>query len=146
MTFLRFTAILIALTVGLPMLAALIRQYAGFNVSSSAFVIIPPMLAAIVEGQALARSQGRVPIAAEKLRFTGLGLLIVIVLNAVLFWIAAQSANELRLLFSAGPGGGLIAGLLAFFVALVAGSLYFFYGFGAATELRAIAKRAGRKK
>lgn len=145
MNILRFTLVMLGLMIGLPVLALIVESVAGFDITSSAFNIIPPMLAAMVEGQALARGENRGPTAAERLRLTLIGTGIYAVLQLVLLGAVAQLVPMFGEMLFSGVGIGLTSGLLIFFVVVAALSIYFFYWFGAKNELKAIAKREERK-
>ena len=144
MNLLRFTIVCVGIFIALPIAAALLNSFLGIDISSSAFGVIPPMIAALVEGQYMARTQERLPEMNEKLRLTVFGTLLVIALNTLVMALATQFFPGFAAAVGTGIGAGIAIGMFAFFAAVSAASIFFFFGFGAKNELKAMARRAER--
>jgi hypothetical protein len=136
----RYIAVFLGLAIGLPILLDLIATFAGINLSSSATAIIPPMIAAMIEGQYFARRHQRTPDRSDKLAFTKVALVFSLVCTAVLVALTYTLSADFRAYFD-DPVFLRIAGIIVVaFVPIFAIVAYVFFGLGARNELKRLRK------
>ena len=75
----RFATFYLGLSIGLPVLIYLIRQYLGFDLSSGGISLIPIMLTTLNEGARFVRATGRRPDNREAWKMAGLFALLGVI-------------------------------------------------------------------
>ena len=130
----RYAALYVALAVGLTLLAVAIETFAGFAVPSSVVSVVPPALAAMLEGSRIARS-ARAPMPKsqawrEALRMTGVALVINIAMLAI---VLALPGSEATLAASALD---VVALVMAILMALILLVNRYFLAMGMKNELK----------
>ena len=134
---LRYLLVFVGLTIGIPVLFAVLKSLFGLDLGSGGASIIPVMIAAMVEGQGFAKIEKRRPENKEawniSLRLAGLGLIPTFIISAI-FFAATPSLHvyATNLLFTI----GLIAIVGAVFVLLSR----IFFSLGAKGVVRASEK------
>ncbi|WP_157033246.1 ABZJ_00895 family protein [Loktanella sp. S4079] len=144
MNYKRYTAIIIGVTIGLPILLGMLRQLTGLNLSTGFTAIAPALVAALVEGQQFAKTHNRVPTGSETKSFVGFATLISA--GFLILFSAAIITNVPGFgeLLETPPAAWLIFSVLGFVVAMIALCNFAFLRMGAKNQLKAI--QAGRSK
>ena len=136
----RFGLVALAIYVLLPLLALAVDAAFGIDIRNAGFTIIPPMIAGLVEGQAFGRRTGRGPTSGERLRATGLGLLVLIGVNMVLAGFLAIAAPPVAEALFAFLRGGWGMAVIALTLLLSALAIWFFFGLGAGNVVKSGAR------
>ena len=136
MNYLRYTGVIIGLTVGLPLLLSLLRWLTGINLASAFLVIVPAMAGAMIEGQKFATGQLRIPSRAETARFV---VLATVIATGFQFLFAAAVVTNVpgyERLLTAPPSAALVIGALVFVAAVIAFCNLMFLRIGAKSQLK----------
>lgn len=136
----RFCIWFVSLAVGLPLISMLIARVTGIDLGPAAVIFIPMMLTAMKEGSRFVKVEGRLPTREEaryiSLRLAGMGIAISAVLGLILF---AVLPGVFALFGALGWGLALV---VTFGLLLLNGRVFF--GLGARTEAKVVAKFAGK--
>ncbi len=84
MNILRYSLVFLAVAVGVGLLVSVLNAGAESRLGSSAQLLVPAMIAALVEGQQFARKEKRKPVRAEIWNFVWLATAAAVVLNVAL--------------------------------------------------------------
>lgn len=112
----RFTAVQLAVALGVSIIAYLLQVYAGYRVSGWVVSVVPAISAAMMEGQRQARRDGALLARPERLRLGNWMLLGTLITSGALIAVSVAMASalgaqaNLRLLLSP-----LTLGLFALF-------------------------------
>ena len=137
MNYMRYTGIVIALTIGLPFVLMLLRNLTGIGLSGTATLIVPVIAAAMITGQRFVILHRRVPTRAETQRFVIIGTLIVIGFQALVTAAVVTNVPGYETLLTAPPPLGLALGGAAFLILVVALCNLFFLRLGARQQTKA---------
>ncbi|MDO6591324.1 hypothetical protein DS901_00745 [Loktanella sp. D2R18] len=140
MNYIRYTGIVFALTVGLPIALGLLMQVTGVNLSSSATSIIPAMSAAGNEGQKFAKNRLRMPTRAETAPFVVLATLIAGGFQVLFTAIVITNVSGYEQLLQKSSSAGLVVGMLVFVVIVIAICNLVFLRMGCKNQLKALEK------
>ena len=131
----RFATFYLGLSIGLPVLLYLIREYLGFELSSGAISLIPIMLTTLNEGARFVRATGRRPDGREAWKMAGLfalfGVLLSMLLAAVVMVVAPAILGDLSSL-----GLRFMAAMVAAMAVVYVLVSRVFFGLGARSEMR----------
>ncbi|MGH1354723.1 MAG: ABZJ_00895 family protein [Thalassovita sp.] len=131
----RYIIVFLGVSVGLWFLSLLVLQIFDFDISNGGMVLLPPLVAAMIEGNKFSRRTGRLPESAEMWKFARTTALVVMAITMIFSVIMTFIVPQLRAMMSQPMGAGLLMGavilqaLLAFLVTR------FFLGFGAKSGL-----------
>jgi hypothetical protein len=140
MNYMRYTGIVLALTVGLPIVLGLLLQMTGINLSSSGTSIIPTMCAAGNEGQKFAKNRLRMPTRAETMPFVVLATLIAGGSQVLVTAIVITNVSGYDQLLQESQSAGLVIGMLIFVVIVIAICNLIFLRMGSKNQLKALDK------
>ncbi|MEQ8896128.1 MAG: ABZJ_00895 family protein [Roseovarius sp.] len=129
----RYALVFLAVAAGVALLVGFLNAQVDSALGSSAQLMVPAMIAAVIEGQQFARREKRKPKGAEAWSFAWIATVLAVVLNVALAYGAGRWLPEFGKLAVAVPGSqqfmillGLYAGgyLICnrFFVGLAAGN------------------------
>jgi uncharacterized protein YqhQ len=131
----RFATFYLGLSIGLPVLIYLIRQYVGINLSSGGVSLIPIMLTTLNEGARFVRATGRRPEGREAWKMAGLfalfGVMLSMLLAAVVLVVAPAMLGDLSSL-----GFGFVAAMVVVMAVVYVLVARVFFGLGARSEAR----------
>lgn len=131
----RFATFYLGLSIGLPVLIYLIRQYLGFDLSSGGISLIPIMLTTLNEGARFVRATGRRPENREAWKMAGLfavfGVMLSMLLAAVVLVVAPAFLGDLSSL-----GLGFIAVMVAVMAIVYVLVARVFFALGARSEVK----------
>lgn len=131
----RYTLVFLGVSVGLWVLSLLVMQIFKFDIANGGMMILPPMVAAMVEGNKFAQQNGRLPEKGDMWKFARIAALVVLAISMVFTAVMTFVIPELRNLMAQRMGGGilmaavLVQALVAFLVTR------FFLGLGAKSAL-----------
>lgn len=143
----RFLSWFVGLTIGLPLLIAMIDYAVGVSLDSAAVSIIPMFMAAMQEGQTFAKREKRAPQSRESWHYAQRMTLMAVAASAVLAVPFLVFVPEIlaELLSTGSQGLALLATMLALFVLIGFLSARFFFAFAARNLLKAEAKRIAKE-
>jgi|GEM_PF-3475440 len=144
MNYMRYTGVVIGLTIGLPILLGLLRQLTGINLSTGFVAIAPALAAAMIEGQKFATKHDRMPTRAETKSFVILGTLIAAGFLVLFTATVVTNLPGYEQILRNPPSTSLIIGIVVFLVAMIALCNFFFLRMGCKNQLKLI--EAGRSK
>ncbi|WP_106746044.1 ABZJ_00895 family protein [Yoonia maritima] len=144
MNYMRYTGVVIGLTMGLPILLGLLRHLTGINLSTGFVAIAPALAGAMIEGQKFAVQNDRTPTWAETKSFVIVGTLIAAGFLALFTATVVTNVPGYEILLTAPPSIGLIIGMSVFMILIIALCNFLFLRMGAKNQLKAI--EAGRSK
>ena len=144
MNYMRYTGVVIGLTIGLPLLLGLLRQLTGINLSTGFVAIAPALAGAMIEGQRFATQNDRMPTRAETKSFVFFGTLIAAGFLALFTaTVVTNLPGYERLLYNP-PSMGLIIGIVVFLVAMIALCNFLFLRMGCKNQLKVIEARRSK--
>ncbi|WP_101065588.1 ABZJ_00895 family protein [Roseovarius salinarum] len=141
MNYLRYTAVFLVVAVGTAIAVTVLRASLGTTLGSSAQVIVPSMIAALMEGRAFARTEKRRPSQREAWVFTGNASLLAVALNLILAYAASAVLPEFAKIAAAPVFSMAFVVLLLIYAAGYVICNRFFVGLGASNELSAMHRR-----
>ena len=94
MTFVRYALVFLAVALGVAIAVRYLSSATTTTIGSAAQLMVPAMIAAVVEGMVFARSEHRKPTRTEAWRFTYVATLIAVVLNIGLAFLATDITPE----------------------------------------------------
>lgn len=100
----RYALVFLAVAVGVALLVGFLNAQAETALGSSAQLMVPAMIAAVIEGQRFARREKRKPKGAEAWNFAWAATVIAVVLNVALAYGAGQWLPEFGKLAVTAPG------------------------------------------
>lgn len=103
MSLLRYAAVFVAVALGVALLIAALNRNTGGTLGHSAQLMVPAMIAALIEGQQFAKAQKRRPTSAEFWGFAWTATLLAVALNLALAYSAGGIAPEFGKLAIARP-------------------------------------------
>lgn len=142
----RYVLVYLAVGFGLALLSIAALALFSFDIANGGMVIIPPMAAAMVEGQRFAQQNARLPDGAEMWRFSRLAALVTLAVAMIVTVLLGFVLPDIRALMSARFGAGILMGavvaqaLLSFLVTR------YFLGLGARSALNSGKQKGGRGK
>ncbi|WP_417838816.1 ABZJ_00895 family protein [Tritonibacter scottomollicae] len=140
----RFTLVYLAIIVAIIIVSALVQILADFDITNAGMALIPAMGASMVEGQAFAKAENRMPDTSEMWGFARRASVVIlglILLSAVAFSLALP---ELQYMVSQPYGALFVAGALLFQTVMSFLLVRFFLASGAKSVLRARDRQEGR--
>lgn len=139
----RYALVFVGVIIGLGLLTFAMRALFGFNIFNGGMAIIPPMAAAMIEGQRFALKEKRLPESAEMWRFSRSAAFVALAIAMVATVALSFIVPQMRALMAMRAGGGILMGgvllqaLLSFFVTR------YFLGLGARSAQNS-AKKKGK--
>jgi len=129
----RYALVFLAVAVGVALLVGFLNTQVDSALGSSAQLMVPAMIAAVIEGQQFARREKRKPGGAEAWNFAWIATVIAVALNVALAYGAGRWLPEFGKLAVTEPGSRqflLLLGLYAggylicnrFFLGIAAGN------------------------
>ena len=131
----RYALVFIGTSLGLWALTMLALLVFEFDISNGGMVILPPLVAAMIEGHRFARSNGRLPEKLEMWKFARLAALVVMAVTMVFTVIMTFFVPELRELMAQRMGAGVLLALVVLQALIAFLVTRFFLGFGAKSGL-----------
>lgn len=92
--YVRYACVFAAVALGVAWLVAFLNAQVESTLGSSAQILVPAMIAAVVEGGQFARTQKKMPMGGTAWNFTWLATFIAVVLNVALAYGAGRIAPE----------------------------------------------------
>jgi len=141
MTYIRYGLVFLAVALGAALLIGVLNTNAGGTLGSGAQLMVPAMIAALIEGQQFARNHKARASSAQLWGFTWIATLIATGLNVALAYLAAPIAPEFAKLAVAAPMSQQFLVLLGLYAG---GYLVFnriFYGIGIGNQLSLMRSR-----
>lgn len=131
----RYIIVFLGVSVGLWFLSLLVLQIFDFDISNGGMVLLPPLVASMIEGNKFARSTGRMPETGEMWRFARTAAMVVLAITMIFTVVMTFVIPDLRALMGQRMGAGILMGavLIQAVVALLV--TRFFLGFGAKSGL-----------
>lgn len=138
---LRYAIVFLAVALGVALLVGVVNAQAATTLGSSAQLMVPAMIAALVEGGLFARKTRRKPRSGEIWGFTWLATLTATALNVALAYGAGAIAPEFGKLAIAAPFSKQFLILLGLYAGGYLICNRFFFGIGAGNQLSLIRSR-----
>ncbi len=146
MNYPRYTAVFLGMAIGVALIVMAANAWFDAGLGSSAQLLAPAMVAALIEGRAFVRDEGRKPNMAEAWNFALLATALAVVLNVALSYGMTALAPEFAKLTIAEFGSRQFLILLALYALGYLLSNRFFLSIGARSEQDAITRRDGMDK
>lgn len=148
MNFIRFGGIYAALSLLVPAVLWGLEWATGAVVPATALWVVPVMGAAMFEGQYFARAMNRVPTKGECWGFARKAALVVLAVSLLLvilvgLVIDGEVFDIFLSLLSDQTGLLILCAVTVFLLLLAIPVSRYFFGMGATSEMKALAKRAG---
>ena len=141
MNYLRYGAVFSCVALGAALLIAALNTQVNTTLGSSAQLMVPAMIAALVEGQQHARHQKRKAGLSAHWRFAWIATALATGLNVALAYLAAPIAPEFGKLAIAPALSGQFVLLLCFYAGGYLICNWFFFGIGQGNQLSLIHSR-----
>lgn len=145
MNYPRYTAVFLAAAIGVALVVMAVNAWMNAGLGSSAQLLAPAMIAALIEGRTFARAEARKPNPAEGWNFALLATGLAVVLNVALSYAMTAFLPEFAKLTIAPFGSKQFLILLGLYALGYLLSNRFFLGLGARSEMEARARRAGEE-
>ncbi|SLN58658.1 hypothetical protein PEL8287_03149 [Roseovarius litorisediminis] len=145
MNYPRYTIVFLVVAIGAALLITFVNTTLQSALGSSAQVLVPAMIGALIEGQRFARTSGRKATTAEAWRFTWIATIIALALNILLAFVGPAVVPEFAKLAIAPVMSMQFNVVLAIYAVGYLISNRFFLGIGISTELSAAARRNDTK-
>jgi F0F1-type ATP synthase assembly protein I len=131
----RYVIVFVGVSVGLWFLSLLVLQIFDFDISNGGMVILPPLFAAMIEGNRFARRLGRLPESGEMWKFARTAALIVLAITMIFSVVMTFVIPQLRAMMAQPMGAGLLLGAVVLQALLAFLVTRFFLGLGAKSGL-----------
>ena len=134
-SYIRYALVFLAVAIGVALLVGYLNATVDSALGSSAQLMVPAMIGAVVEGGQFARMERRKPNSAEAWMFTWVAAAIATALNVALAYLAGGIAPEFARLAVAAPDSKQFLILLGLYAGgyLICNRL--FLGIGAGNQL-----------
>lgn len=143
MNYLRYAGVFGAVAVGVAALVMALNTGVNTQLGSSAQLLVPAMIASLIEGRGFARTEARKPTTAEAWNFALMATVLAVMLNLVLSYAATRLMPEFAKLTIAPFASQQFVMLLALYALGYLLSNRFFVGLGAGNQLTRQANRDG---
>lgn len=143
MNYPRYAGIFVGMAISVALIVLALNTWLNAGLGSSAQLLAPAMVAALIEGRGFVRDEGRAPNPAEAWNFALLGTGLAVLLNVALSYAMSALMPEFAKLTIAPVGSGQFLLLLSLYALGYLLSNRFFLGLGARNELAAKARRDG---
>ncbi|MFN3209783.1 MAG: ABZJ_00895 family protein [Roseovarius sp.] len=143
---LRYSAVFLAVAIGVAQVVRLLGITKDEMLGSVAQIMVPAMIAALIEGQQYVRRTGMRPASGIAWRFGFAGMVVATLLNVALAFAGPEVAPEFAKLTIAAPGSQQFVTLLLMYAGGYLLANRVFFGIGAGNTLsrdRARAERDG---
>lgn len=141
MTWLRYALVFLAVAIGVAQLVLWINAEQGTTLGSAAQLMVPAMIAALVEGQQVAKQRGVVPRGAQAWQFAGVATGVALTLNLGLAYSGPAVAPEFAKLAIAPVLSKQFMILLGLYALGYLIANRFFYSLGAGNQLSLMKNR-----
>ncbi len=141
MNWLRYALVFLAVAVGVAQLVIWMNAAQGTKLGSAAQIIVPAMIAALIEGQQVARQSSTAPRGASAWRFAVLATGISVTLNLALAYSGPSVAPEFAKLAIAPVLSKQFVILLGLYALGYLIANRFFYTLGASNQLSLMKSR-----
>ena len=131
MIWLRYSAVFLAVAVGVSQVVRLLGITKDEMLGSAAQIMVPAMIAALIEGQQYVRRHAALPGSHRAWRFAFVGTLVATALNVALAYAGPDVAPEFAKLAIAVPGSQQFVTLLLMYAGGYLLANRFFFGIGA---------------
>ncbi|MDD9726977.1 ABZJ_00895 family protein [Roseovarius sp. SK2] len=135
MIWLRYSAVFLAVAIGVSQVVRLLGITKDEMLGSAAQIMVPAMIAALIEGQQYVRRHAGLPGSSRAWRFGFIGMGVATVLNVALAYAGPQVAPEFAKLAIAAPGSQQFVTLLLMYAGGYLLANRFFYGIGAGNTM-----------
>jgi hypothetical protein len=143
MNYLRYAGMFVGVAVGVALLVMGLNHWADAGLGSSAQLLAPAMIAAVIEGREFARVETRKPSSAEAWRFALNATALAVMLNLLLSYAATRLMPEFAKLTIAPFASQQFVMLLALYALGYLLSNRFFVSLGAGNHLARHGPRDG---
>lgn len=134
MIYLRYCLVFLVIAVGVGLIVALLNETTQTTLGSSAQLMVPAMVAALIEGHRFARAQTRSPTRLEKWRFVWIATGLAVLCNLLLGGLATRLLPEFGRLMIAPPLSRQFLLLLGIYAGGYLICNWLFFGLGTSTE------------
>lgn len=141
MNYIRYGIIFVGIATVTSVIVALLNTTMASTLGSSAQIVVPAMIAALIEGQQFAKRQKRKPATGEAWNFTWIATLIAAGLNVGLAFLGPAVVPEFAKLAIAAPLSQQFNILLAIYAGGYLICNRFFLSIGASNQLSAMRSR-----
>jgi len=141
MIWLRYSLVFLAVAIGVAQIVRLLNATTDSGLGSSAQLMVPAMIAALIEGQQFARQGRRSPRSREAWTFALAATLFAIGLNLALAYLGPTLVPEFALLAIAPAASKQFLILLGLYGAGYLICNRFFFGIGAGNQLSLMRSR-----
>ena len=141
MSLIRYSLVFLGVAIGASTLIALLNTTTESTLGSSAQLMVPAMIAALIEGQQFAKAEKRKPGTGEAWRFAWIATAIAVGLNVALAFLASGLMPEFGRLAIAAPLSQQFNILLALYAGGYLICNRFFLGLGAGNQLSLMRSR-----
>lgn len=142
---LRYVLAFLAVAIGVAQVVRWLGITQEDTLGSAAQIMVPAMIAALIEGQQYVRREGALPGAARAWRFAFVGSGIALVLNLGLAFAPSWVAPEFAKLSIAAPGSQQFLTLLAIYACGYLLANRVFFGIGAGNTMSRMKTREERE-
>lgn len=135
MIWLRYSAVFLTVAIGVAQVVRLLGITKDEMLGSAAQIMVPAMIAALIEGQQYVRRRGALPGSSRAWRFAFVGMGVATVLNVALAYAGPDVAPEFGKLAIAAPGSQQFVTLLLMYAGGYLLANRFFFGIGAGNTM-----------
>ena len=141
MNYIRYGIVFVAVALGAALAVAALNRQIDTTLGSSAQLMVPAMIAALIEGNRFAATRTRKATVREIWGFTWTATVIATALNVVLAWLAGSIAPEFGKLAIAEPLSQQFLVLLGLYAGGYVICNRFFFGIGQGNQLTLMRSR-----
>ncbi|MGK7651570.1 ABZJ_00895 family protein [Roseovarius sp. B08] len=135
MTWLRYGVVFLAVAIGVAQVVRLLDITKDEMLGSAAQIMVPAMIAALIEGQQYVRRHAALPGSGGAWRFAFIAMGVATVLNVALTYAGPTVAPEFAKLAIAAPGSQQFVTLLLMYAGGYLLANRFFFGIGAGNTM-----------
>lgn len=135
MIWLRYSAVFMAVAIGVSQVVRLLGITKDEMLGSAAQIMVPAMIAGLIEGQQYVRRHAALPGSSRAWRFAFIGMGVATVLNVALAYAGPNLAPEFAKLAIAAPGSQQFVTLVLMYAGGYLLANRFFFGIGAGNTM-----------
>jgi hypothetical protein len=131
----RYTVVFLGVSVGLWFLTLLVSQLFDFDLSNGGMVLLPPLVAAMIEGNKYARQTRKLPESGQMWRFARTAAMVVLAITMIFTAVLTFVVPQLQAMMAQPMGAGMLMGAVLLQALIPFLTTRFFLGLGAKSGL-----------
>ncbi|WP_420568544.1 ABZJ_00895 family protein [Thalassovita sp.] len=135
MNIIRYTIVFLGVSVGLWFLTLMVVQLFDFDISNGGMVLLPPLVAAMIEGNKYARKTRQMPESGQMWRFARTAALVVLAITMIFTVVLTFVVPQLQAMMAQPLGAGMLMGAVLLQAVIAFLTTRFFLGMGAKSGL-----------